>query len=207
MTVDELMAKLGGAFPLFNQNAMDALAPVYRARLGEHEGKTLYAAYVEVLASFVPTSRAPFPLPKDFPPALPARGLKLADTGPSIRSAMEDRRKAVPALVASWWSRQGIKIEGARGYLVADACRHIVMDLANVTAWTPGAADIILSPAQIQTAEDRAVSRRRVAMFGTMPKTGAAWEAQMNDARRAMQMPRPPRPSSVRKSTTRQAAE
>lgn len=186
MTVDQLLAKLSAAYGLFNANALEAWAQVFRARLGDHEGPVLAKAFTDTLASFKPMGTKAFPIPLDFELNLPARGLKLAEEGPSLRDPLARRQKAMGALMDEWWASQGARIQEARGELVAISCKHMAADLAKRFGWRDDPPKVRLTTDQIEIAVSRTISRQRVIMFGPIPKKAEVWRDQMEMAKGAL---------------------
>lgn len=180
MTVSELLKRMLGAYPSFDAKAGETWAPVFRARLGRHEGERLAAASLEVLGSFKPTVRQPFPIPADFEAHLPSGKLDLGrDSGPSIRQWLEDRARKGREAYAEWANGQGAKIKTNRPAQVYTACQHMAADLSRT------GRRVVLSADQIKLCEERALSQERVRMFGPPPKTAETWLRQIQQVREA----------------------
>ncbi len=94
MTVDELLAKLAMAFPAFNAGAVEAWAPVFRARFGHREGPKLADAYEQTLGEFsVKKNKSLFPVPIDFEAHMPSlRNIRDAKDAP-IGAWLEERHQ------------------------------------------------------------------------------------------------------------------
>lgn len=184
MTITELLAKLGGAFPSFNAKAMEAWASVFRARLGKHEGPRLAQAYVDTLSAFsVAKTKSLFPVPADFEPHLPMQTLKLA-TGKKLDLVGHRLRKE--ALIAKWWEMQGNRITEARGKRIALACAWEVGRMAHDAAWSADAKEVVLTGEQIRICEEREVCSERMATFGPYAMRRpdpTQWREQMAAAR------------------------
>ena len=188
MTVTELLARIIAAYPGATTDAMKTFGPVFHARLRRHEGDPLDEAATEVLGSFKPTTRQPFPVPVDFEKHLPDGRLHLPETsGPAIDLAGHRQRKH--QLVEDWQQRQGDGIAAKRGRLVASSCRHIVTMLADRAAWRTDPARIRLTAEDIQIAEDRVVSSERLAAHGAAAlrsEDPTAWQVQTDEVRAAV---------------------
>ncbi|WP_299109693.1 hypothetical protein [uncultured Bradyrhizobium sp.] len=184
MTVEQLLAKLADAFPAFNAKALAAWAPVFRARLARHEGPTLQQAYTDTLAAFtVAKDKSLFPVPANFEANLPSMRINLPSEGHSIRGALKDRAERQKRVFSTWLQTQGAKIKQARPVAVYNACVMLAADLAKATD------RVILKPEQITLCEERALSQARVAMFGALPRTNEAWQAQIEQVRVAWANP------------------
>lgn len=188
MTVTELLARIIGAYPGATTDAMKAFGPVFHARLRRHEGDPLAEAATEVLGSFKPTTRQPFPVPVDFEKHLPDARLHLPETsGPAIDLAGHHTRKQ--QLVADWQQRQGDGIAAKRGKLVAASCRYAVSLRADLEAWKPEPIRIKLTAEEIQLAEDRVVSSERIAAHGAgalRAEDPTMWQTQTDAVREAV---------------------
>lgn len=177
MTVTELLTRILAAYPGATPEAMKTYVPVFHARLQKHEGPALADAATEVLGSFKPKYGQPFPIPADFEAHLPSGKLNLPEEGHSIRGALKDRAERQKRVFSTWLQTQGAKIKQARPVAVYNACVMLAADLAK-------AADrVILKPEQITLCEERALSQARVAMFGALPRTNEAWQAQIEQVR------------------------
>ncbi len=177
MTVSELLKRMLAAYPSFDSKAGETWAPVFRARLAKHEGPALAETMTEVLGSFNPTTRKPFPIPADFEAHLPSGRLNLPSEGHSIRGALKDRAERQKRVFAAWLDTQGAKIKAARPVAVYNACLMLASDLAKATD------RVILKPEQITLCEERAVSQARVQMFGALPRTNEEWAHQVEQVR------------------------
>jgi len=188
MTVTELLARIIAAYAGATTDAMKTFGPVFHARLGRHEGAHLAEAATEVLGSFKPTTRQPFPVPVDFEKHLPDTRLHLPETsGPAIDLAGHRQRKQ--QLVEDWQARQGDGIAARRGRMVAASCRYAVALLADVAAWKPEPGRIVLTAEQIQLAEDRVVSSERIAAHGAgalRAEDPTMWQTQTDAVREAV---------------------
>lgn len=184
MTITELLAKLGGAFPAFNAKAMEAWASVYRARLGKHEGPALAQAYVDTLSAFsVAKAKSLFPVPADFEPHLPMQSLKFPKDGEKKVDFVGHRLKK-EALIAKWWEMQGNRISEARGPRIAGACAWAITKMAQ--KHLPTTRELLLTVEQINICEEREVSSERMATFGPYAlrrDNPAQWLEQMAAAR------------------------
>jgi len=188
MTVSELLARIVAAYPGATPDAMKTFSPVFHARLGKHDGNLLADAATEVLGSFKPTTRQPFPVPADFEKHLPDGRLNLpATSGPAIDLASHRERNQ--QLVRDWQQRQGDGIVAKRGNLVAASCRYAVSLMAEREAWKDQPARIKLTAEDIQLAEDRVVSSERIAAHGAgslRSEDPTMWQAQTDAVREAI---------------------
>lgn len=178
MTVDQLLAKLAAGFPAFNARALEALAPVYRARLEKHEGAALAQAYVETIGSFtVKATKALFPMPADFADRLPSGKMDLGpDVGPKLD--FEARNKRAIAMYGEWLREQAPRA-AHKVPAVMKALEEIAWPIALVRAWNPKADVILLSRAQVKVAIQRAISQERLKRYGLLPRAAAPWWEQI----------------------------
>jgi len=184
MTVEQLLSKLADAFPAFNAKALAAWAPVFRARLARHEGPALQQAYTDTLAAFtVAKDKSLFPVPANFEANLPSTRLNLPSEGHGIREAIKAQADQQKQSFAAWLETQGAKIKQARPAPVYNACLMMAADLAKQSN------RVILKPEQIAKCEKRALSQARVAMFGALPRTNEAWQAQIEQVRASWATP------------------
>lgn len=188
MNVSELLDRIIAAYPGATPEAMKTFKPVFHARLGRHEGDALAEVATEVLGSFKPTTRQPFPVPVDFEKHLPDSRMHLPETtGPAIDLAGHRARKQ--QLVEDWQQRQGDGIAARRGRMVAASCRYAVSLLADLAAWKPEPGRIVLTAEQIQLAEDRVVSSERIAAHGVgalRAEDPTMWQTQTDAVREAV---------------------
>ncbi len=179
MTVDELLTKLAMAFPSFNATAVEAWAPVFRARFGHREGPKLADAYEQTLGEFsVKKSKSLFPVPADFEAFMPS----LKDVkAPPIGKMLEERHQRARKLFEQWHDSQGLKIKEARPKAVYGACA--------LEAYERGKRSfsdnerVLLSSEDIAICEQRAVTSERIHRFGAMPKSPEAWKSQCAEIR------------------------
>lgn len=180
MTVTELLEAIIAAYPGSSPEALRTFKPVFHARLRYHEGERLAAAATEVLGTFSATARKPFPICADFEAHLPSGKLHMPSDGPSIDFKGHKQRK--DALVQEWQVGQGAKIKPVRGPFVYAHCLWEVQRLAGARAWNDRPERIILTPEQIQTCEDQAVSTARLSAQGAAVMrhgSNAEWDDQM----------------------------
>lgn len=192
MTVDELLRALSGAFRAFDGQALEAWAPAFRKQLARHEGRALGEAYVAVLANFKPGPRQAFAMPADFAAHLPGQAPRAesSSSAPALDLAQHASRKA--GLMATWRQRQRPLIAKARGEAVARACEWEALELAHERAWSASPPEVVLTDAQIELCEQRAVSQERLREFGATVLAegrGDLWREQMAAARAALRGP------------------
>lgn len=187
MTVEQLLAKLADAFPAFNAKALASWAPVFRAKLGRHEGPALQQAYVETLAAFsVATAKSLFPVPANFEPHLPATRVHLP-SGPAIDLKAHGTRKS--HLIEQWWHHQGNGISEQLGEIVAKSCAYMAAKKAHDLAWRDTPERVVLTAKEIQIAEDQVVSAERMAVYGPASlrrEDPSIWQSQMDTIRAAV---------------------
>lgn len=178
MTVNELLAKLAAAFPAFNAQATEAWAPVYRARLGRHEGPALTSAYAETLGRFtVKSSKALFPMPADFEEHLPTGKVNLGkDSGPKLD--FDRRKRQADSLFANWKARQGTRAAKGNPALMR-ALEDMARPLADVAGWKENPEPLVLTKDQIRVAYQRAISMERRMRHGRMPYNRFHWWDQI----------------------------
>jgi len=181
VTVADLLARLAAAFPAFNARAVEAWAPVFRARFGHREGAALAEAYAETLGAFsVAKSKSLFPLPADFELHLPNRKPIRGDAA-AVARLLAERHARASRLFAAWHAAQGLKIKAARPQAVFAACVLEAMERCR------GASDaterILLGPDDIALCESRAISAARVHRFGRLPATNQEWQSQCDELR------------------------
>jgi hypothetical protein len=175
MTVNELLLKLGAAFALF-RSAGEAWAPVFRARLGRHEGAALQQAFLDTLATFRPGPRQAFPLPADFEQNLPACRLALPRDGCGAQLDFAGRDRRARGLMAEWRRAQGEA--AAQGVPeLAIALADLAWPLARRAAWTAEPPPLRLSRQQVRLAGQRALSQQRRREQPALPRDGDAWWA------------------------------
>src|SRR5690242_3940120 len=93
MTVTQLLERLAGAFPAFNARAVEAWAPIFRAKFGKREGPHLAEAYTACLSSFDPKKAGKlFPTPPDIEAHMPSLD-RPAEGGPSLDVAGHRERQ------------------------------------------------------------------------------------------------------------------
>jgi hypothetical protein len=177
MTVTELLARIMAAYPGATPAAMESFTPVFHARFRNREGAALEAAALEVLGGFKPTSRQPFPIPRDFDEFLPNHPKIVAL--PGIGPALQERARRRHINTQNWLEGQGLKIKQNRPLPVYAACLGLALELCQRADWKH------LSPQQIAECEQRALSQTRVRMFGRLPATNEAWDMQMGQVRQA----------------------
>lgn len=178
MTVDQLLAKLAAACPAFNAKATEAWAPVFRARLGKHEGQTLAHAYIEVMGTFtVKASKSLFPTPADFETHLPSSKLNLPkDTGPTLD--FDARKRRADVLFSIWRAGQAIRA-GKDNPAIVRALEVVARPIADVAGWSDNPEPLILTRDQIRVAYQRAISMERRNRYGRMPYNRFAWWEQI----------------------------
>lgn len=178
MTVDELLAKLGAAFAAFNARALEAWAPVYRARLGKHEGPALAKAYAETLGGFtVKGSKSLFPMPADFEAYLPSGRIDLGkDEGPVVD--FEGRARRAHAMYDEWLHEQAPRAAYNRPEIMK-ALETIAWPMALVRGWNEKADRLLLSRAQVAVALQRAISQERYTRYGKPGRDPHTWWAQI----------------------------
>lgn len=181
MTVIELLSVILKGYPGASGDALASFKPVFYARLQRHEGDALARAYAEVFATFKPTARQPFPIPVDFEAHLPSGRLDLGkEGGRPIRQWIAERQERRKRVLADWDAGQGAKIKANRPHAVYSACNLMAIELA------PNCGDrLVLTAEQITLCEEQALSRARVEMFGPLPKTEEAMQAQREQVRQA----------------------
>lgn len=177
MTVVELLNRIIDAYPGATPEAMQSFKSAFYGRLQRHEGPLLAEATDAVLGSFKPKYGQPFPIPADFEAHLPSGKLNLPSEGHSIRQALKDRAERQKRAFSAWLQTQGVKIKQARPVAVYNACVMLAADLAKQSD------RVILKPEQITLCEERALSQARVQMFGALPRTSEAWQAQIEQVR------------------------
>lgn len=181
MIVSDLLKRMLAAYPGFDAKAGETWAPVFRARLSRHEGNALETAAIEVLGSFKPTTRQPFPIPADFEAHLPSGKLDLPAETPKLDFAARDQKLA--QIMGDWRNRQGLK--SSKGVAeVMRALEEMAKPLATTMAWKPGDHRLILDADQLRIAKQRAVSYRRLIEFGQIPKSADAWWDQIDTIQR-----------------------
>lgn len=178
MTVEELLRRISAMYPGASPEALAGYKPVFLARLKHREGPHLEDAAITVFGSFKATSRSPFPIPAEFEAHLPAKVVGKAGTdGPPLD--WEGRAKRYPSLLAEWSVKQGQP--AAKGipevYL---ALRDLAEPLLLQAAWHRDARPVYLTRDQLRIARQRALSQRRLAEFGGMPKDPTAWWSQID---------------------------
>jgi hypothetical protein len=178
MTVDEILRAIAGAFPAFNAKAMESWAPVFRARLGKHEGAALREAHLEALANFKPSGRTPFPVPVDYEPHLPTGKLNLPkDDGPKLD--FQGRAKRAENIYREWRAEQAPR--AAQGVPeIMKALEEIAYPIALVMGWNPKTDKLLLSRKQVKVAIQRAISVERRKLHGPPPVQPAAWWGQIS---------------------------
>ncbi len=183
MTVAELLARLAAAFPAFNARAVEAWAPVFRARFGHREGAALAEAYAETLGAFsVAKSKSLFPLPADFEAHLPSRKPIRGDAAAIARMLVERHARA-RRLFGAWHASQGVKIKAARSQAVFAAC--VLEAMERCRRASEATERVLLSESDIALCESRAVSAARVHRFGRLPATNEEWQSQCEEVRTA----------------------
>lgn len=186
MTVAELLAKISAAFPAFNARAVEALAPVFRARFEKHEGPALRDAWMAVAAEFVPGKNGLHPLPKHFEPFLPSNHPKITGDGPKLD--FKARGERVRSLLADWRQAQGIRAAG-NNKAIMRALEFMVEPLANLWAWSANPRPIRLTRAQVRIVQQRAISQERVRLHGPLPRDGKLWWSQIEGVCEAWGIP------------------
>lgn len=185
MTVAELLDRILTAYPGASGEAMKTFKPVFFARLQKHEGPLLEEAANAVLGAFNPTARKPFPIPLDFELHLPTGKLDLGKpSGPTIDLAGHQRKKA--ELLAEWERRQKPGIAAKRGPIVASACQFTAQQVADFFAWAQNPTAIVLTAAQIEKCQERAISQERARAYGPIPEDGELYQTQWENARKAV---------------------
>jgi len=183
MTVADLLARLAAAFPAFNARAVEAWAPVFRARFGHREGSALAEAYAETLGAFsVAKSKSLFPLPADFEAHLPSRKPIRGDAA-AIARLLAERQARARRLFAAWHAAQGVRIKAARPPAVFAAC--VMEAIERCRGATEATERVLLGDADIALCESRAVSAGRVHRFGRLPATNEEWRQQCQEVRAA----------------------
>ena len=178
MTVAELLDRLSKAFPAFNSRAIEAWAPVFKARFGNREGPHLAAALTECMSTFEPKARGKlFPTPPDIEAAMPTLRTAADSNERPIRALLNARTARATVNFADWFAGQGKKIKANRPQPVADACILEALHLA------PNRTPLLLTAEEIATCEQRAISQARVAKFGRIPRKAEEREAQIAQIR------------------------
>jgi hypothetical protein len=175
MTVAELLEKLGRAYGLFNANALETWAPVFRARLGRFEGDALRDAFTDTLSTFKPKSVAPFPVPLDFEQHLPERQ-RDHDRKPPLDLEGHQRRKV--ELMTGWLVAQGLRASKDIQPLMW-ALTDVANRKAGVAAWNPACRTLLLTRDELMVALKCALSQERRRQFGPMPKSNEVWWSQI----------------------------
>lgn len=177
MTVDQLLENLGAAFPAFNARALEAWAPVFRARLGKHEGPLLAKAYADTLGAFtVKSSKALFPMPADFDAYLPTSKLNLPKDTP--RLDLEGRKRRADSLFANWKAGQCSRADKGNPML-RRALEHMARPIADTLGWDENPEPLSLTREQIRIAYQRAISMERRQRYQRMPANRFVWWQQI----------------------------
>ena len=189
MTVDELLKRILAAYPGASPEAMATYKAVFYARFKHREGDHLQAAADEVLATFRPKYDQKFPIPADFEGHMPKLHLVAAgEGGGAIRAELEARDHRARRLFNEWHMRQGTKLKDARPHPVYAACLLMALELCGSVSNDD--ARVILTAEQIKLCEERALSQARLRLYGPLPASNEAWDAQIEQVRQGWANPR-----------------
>jgi hypothetical protein len=92
-------------------------------------------------------------------------------------AAQDKLRQLARIAYVDWAQGQGAKIKANRPQAVADHCIMLAFDFAGKRQ------PLILTAAEIDLCEQRALSQARVAKFGPIPRTAEEWTAQLEQVR------------------------
>lgn len=177
MTVAELLKRIIDAYPGATAESMATFKPVFFARLRSHEGEALADAANEVLGTFKPTTRQPFPIPLDFEKHLPNGRLNLAAGGKSLDLKAHRERKV--RILAAWRAGQGAR--AANGIPeVMRALEFVADGIADLMAWDEQPGELLLKRGEVRTAQHRAISQHRRVLHGVPPDSVDVWWGQIS---------------------------
>lgn len=170
MTVDDLLVAIRKAFALFDDDAQETWAPVFRRQLRQHEGKALNAAWLATMAGFKPSNRQVFPIPIDFEVHLP-KATRTFDVRAGRKLDFEAHKARKAELIDRWARRERPKIEEAYGGIVAQRCLDEVTRIADGRAWhQPKPSEepdwIVLSDEHVALCESTVVASERNFVYG-----------------------------------------
>jgi hypothetical protein len=185
MTVTDLLKKIR-AYPGVTAEMLATFVPVFHARLKAHEGEKLEAAAIAVFAEFKPTTRQPFPIPKDFEQHLPSGKLDLGpDAGPTLDLKVHAERKR--KLVWNWKASQGDRASNGRPEIMR-ALQYVAEQIADQRAWSSNPEPIALTRKQVFKAQQSALSIKRRELHGLPPKDAHLWWSQLEEIARGWGM-------------------
>lgn len=170
MTVQQLLEAILKRYAGASPEALGSFKSVYYARFEKREGPHLQQAFDDCCATFDPTARKPFPIPKDIEEHMPVlRQDKDANDGPPIRGLLERRLARAAVFLEDWLRGQGAKIKASRAPLLYTACFLEAMEQAKARALDDRVAGIVLDQKTINLCFQRAISQERVSRFGRPP--------------------------------------
>jgi len=178
MTVTELLQRILDVYPGATPESMATFKPVFYARLRKHDGDALEKAATEVLGTFKPTTRQPFPIPIDFEKYLPSSAQAPAGGGkPLDIDGHKERRRQI---LADWRAGHGARAaNGVR--LIMLALEFIAEPIADVMAWQEQPEQLLLKHSEVKTAYHRAISQRRRGLHGAPPSNADVWWDQISE--------------------------
>lgn len=177
MTVTDLLQRILDAYPGATPESMATFKPVFYARLKRHEGEVLEEAATEVLGTFKPTTRQPFPIPLDFEKHLPS-GPK-AERGKVKSLDIDGHRQRKVEILAEWRAGQGDRAaKGVRE--VMRALEFVAEPIADVMAWDEQPGQLLLKRGEVKTAQHRAISQQRRVLHGPPTANADVWWEQIS---------------------------
>lgn len=177
MTVTDLLQRILDAYPGATAESMATFKPVFYARLRKHEGEVLEEAATEVLGTFKPTMRQPFPIPLDFEKHLPS-GPKV-ERGKVKSLDIDGHRRRKVEILAEWRSGQGNRAaNGVRE--IMRALEFVAEPIADVMAWDEQPGQLLLKRSEVKTAYHRAISQQRRVLHGAPSSDANVWWDQIS---------------------------